>query len=58
MSFMRSGLCQLALVMVGLLASPAVSFARDYRPHEGYVDSTLAERGAQSTDLQLIDQPK
>lgn len=36
-------------------SSPA--FARDYRPHSGYVDSTLAERGEQSTDLQLITPP-
>jgi hypothetical protein len=48
----------MVLVVVGLLVSPTVSFGRDFRPHEGYVDSTLAERGAQSTDLELIDQPK
>ncbi len=28
--------------------------ARDYRNHEGYIDSTLAERGSQSSDLQMI----
>jgi hypothetical protein len=47
----------MAIVLGGLLAFSTTSFARDYRPHEGYVDSTLAERGAQSTDLQLIDEP-
>ena|GEM_PF-3478718 len=40
---------------LGVSASGASAFARDYRPHEGYVDSTLAERGAQYTDLQIID---
>ena len=58
MNSMRSSFVITALFLVGLIASPAVTFARDFRPHEGYVDSTLPERGAQSTDLQLIDEPK
>ena len=46
---------QLACVL-GVIAPGALAWAtRDYRPHEGYVESTLAERGTQSSDLQLID---
>lgn len=45
---------QIALLLE-VLASGSMAFARDYRPHEGYIESTLAERGAQYTDLQIID---
>jgi hypothetical protein len=41
---------------LGILLPSLSAFARDYRPHEGYVESTLAERGAQSSDLQLISE--
>jgi hypothetical protein len=43
--------CLLGILLPGLQA-----YARDYRAHEGYIESTLVERGSQSTDLQIIDQ--
>lgn len=44
------------MIYAALSCVGRAAFARDYRPHEGYVDSTLAERGAQSRDLQVIDE--
>jgi hypothetical protein len=41
---------------IGILIPSAYAFARDYRPHEGYIESTLGERGSQSSDLQIIDE--
>ena len=41
---------------VGIFIPSALAFARDYRVHEGYIESTLAERGSPSTDLQLINE--
>lgn len=55
-------LVRIQIAVAGMLAGTILgfslpSFARDYRPHQGYVDSTLAERGDQSTDLQLMAPP-
>lgn len=46
---------QILVGVAAALLAAVPAYARDYRPHEGYVDSTLAERGSQSTDLQMID---
>lgn len=40
-----------------LIGCATTARARDFRPHNGYVDSTLEERGEQASDLQILVAP-
>lgn len=55
MSLGKFGALQLIVIVAALLSCSVSAFARNYRTHSGYVDSTIAERGDPSTDLQIIE---
>ena len=55
MSLSKFGVAKVIVIVAAFLSCPVSAFARNYRKHPGYVDSTIAERGDQSIDLQVIE---